>query len=284
MAAYVLWGVVALYFKIVARVWPLEILAHRIIWSVVVLLAIIAILRRWPLLRAVVTTRRTLLLLAFSTAFIAVNWYMYIWSVTNNHMVEASLGYFINPLVNVVLGFFFLGERLKGREKISVALAAVAVIWLAFGAGVFPGLSLALAFSFAMYGLIRKLAGVTAIEGLAVETLLLLPLAAGYLFYRQQTGTLAFGHESRSLDLWLLLAGPLTTIPLLCFAAAVRRLRLATLGLLQYISPTLQFTMAVTLFGEPLGRDRLIAFILIWVAIAIYSTASWGEPDVPRAG
>lgn len=277
VAAYVLWGVVAVYFKIVGRVWPLEILAHRIVWSVVVLFTIIALLRRWPLLRAVVTARRTLLLLTFSTIFIAVNWYIYIWSVTNSRMVEASLGYFINPLVNVLLGFLFLGERLQGREKISVALAAVAVVWLTIGAGVFPWISLALAVSFALYSLLRKIAGVTAIEGLTVETLILLPLAVAYLIYRARAGTLAFGHDSRSLDLWLLAAGPVTTVPLLCFAAAVRRLRLATLGLLQYISPTLQFTLAVAVFGEPLGRERLIAFVLIWVAIAIYSTAGWGE-------
>ena len=283
VAAYLLWGVVAVYFKIVSRVSPLEILAHRIVWSVVVLLAIITLWRRWPLFRAVVTVRRTLLLLSFSTAFIAVNWYIYIWSVTHSHMVEASLGYFINPLVSVVLGFLFLDERLRGREKISIGLAAAAVLWLTVGAGAFPWISLALAVSFALYGLIRKIAGVTPIEGLAVETLILLPLALGYLIYRANAGTLAFGYDSRSLDLWLLAAGPLTTAPLLLFAAAVRRLRLATVGLLQYISPTLQFTMAVTVFAEPLGRERLIAFVLIWIAIAIYSTAGWGRAVVVDA-
>ena len=277
VTAYAWWGVVAVYFKIVRVVVPLEILAHRIVWSFFFLLITIALLRRWPQLAAVFAKRRTLILLAASTTLIAVNWFIYIWAVTHNRMIEASLGYFINPLVSVVLGFFALDERLRGREKIAVMLAATGVLWLTFGAGVFPWISLALAVTFALYGLVRKIAGVTAIEGLMIETALLLPLALAYLTFRLDAGVLAFGHISRSLDLWLLAAGPITALPLLWFAAAVRRLRLATIGLLQYISPTIQFALAVTVFDEPFGSERLIAFVLIWCAIVVYSTANVGR-------
>jgi chloramphenicol-sensitive protein RarD len=277
VAAYVWWGVVAVYFKIVRAVAPLEILAHRIVWSFIFLLATIAVLRRWPQLALVFAKRRTLALLAVSTTLIAVNWFIYIWAVTNNRMIEASLGYFINPLVSVVLGFFALNERLQGRERIAVLLAAAGVLWLTFGAGLFPWISLALAVTFALYGLVRKVSGVTAIEGLMIETALLLPLAFAYLMFRLDANVLAFGHMSRSLDLWLLAAGPITAFPLLWFAAAVRRLRLSTIGLLQYISPTIQFALAVMVFDEPFGSERLIAFILIWCAIVVYSTANIGR-------
>jgi chloramphenicol-sensitive protein RarD len=245
-----------------------------VVWAFVVLLIVIAFLQRWPLLAA---AWKRIGLLAASTAFIAVNWFIYIWSVTTNHMVEASLGYFINPLVNVLFGFWFFHERLLPREKVSIVLAAAAVLWLTFGAGTFPWISIALAISFALYGLMRKFAHVTAIEGLAIETALLLPLAIGYLLYRREAGILAFG-TSRTLDLWLLLAGPLTALPLLCFAAAVRRLRLATIGVLQYISPSLQFMLAVMVYSEPFDRHRAIAFVLIWISLAIYSTASFKAP------
>lgn len=277
VAAYVWWGVVAVYFKIVRVVAPLEILAHRIVWSFIFLLATVALLRRWPQLAVVFAKRRTLALLAVSTTLIAVNWFIYIWAVTNNRMIEASLGYFINPLVSVVLGLLALNERLQGRERIAVLLAAAGVLWLTFGAGLFPWISLALAVTFALYGLVRKISGVTAIEGLMIETALLLPLAFAYLMFRLDANVLAFGHMSRSLDLWLLAAGPITAFPLLWFAAAVRRLRLSTIGLLQYISPTIQFALAVMVFDEPFGSERLIAFILIWCAIVVYSTANIGR-------
>ena len=280
-----MWGVLPIYFRIIRAVTPLEILAHRIVWAFAVLLIVIASLRRWSLLAA---ASRSIALLAASTLFIAVNWFLYIWSVTNDHMVEASLGYFMNPLVNVLFGFAFFGERLLRQEKVAVAIAAAAVIWLTIGAGRFPWISIALAVSFALYGLMRKIALVTSIEGLAIETALLLPLAAGYLLYRYEAGVLAFGH-SRSLDLWLLAAGPLTAAPLLLFAAAVRRLRLTTIGLLQYISPSIQFALAVLVYHEPLGANRLAAFVMIWISLAVYSTAGVARssasavPDVTRS-
>lgn len=271
VAAYAWWGFVAVYFKFVREVSPLEILAHRIIWSVGVLLLLILGLRRWQPVRSVIGNRRALGLLSVSTLLIAVNWFVFIFAVTRDRMLDASLGYFINPLVSVLLGLIVLGERLRKIEWVSVAIAAVAVIWLMATAGVFPWISLVLALSFGLYGLVRKLAAVTAIEGLTVETLLLLPLAVAYLFVLDAKGTLSFGNRGGALDLLLIAAGPITALPLLWFAAAVRRLRLATVGLLQYISPTIQFLFAVLVYREPFGRERLLAFALIWVAIAIYS-------------
>lgn len=273
IGAYVSWGVVAVYFRFVRAVAPLEILAHRILWSVVVLILIVAVSRRWMLLRGAFRTPRSLGLLAVSSVLIAVNWLVFIYAVTSDHLVDASLGYFLNPLVNVLLGFLVLREKMRPIEWVSVAIAAVGVAALIAGAGVFPWISLVLAVTFGLYGLTRKIAGVTSIEALTIETAILLPIAVAYLLYRTSQGMLAFGHTSRGLDLLLIAAGPITAIPLLLFASAVRRLRLATVGLLQYISPTIQFVLAVTAFGEPFGRERLIAFAIIWCAIAIYASA-----------
>jgi chloramphenicol-sensitive protein RarD len=263
IAAYGWWGFVAIYFKAMSRVPPLEVLSHRIVWSVVMLAAVIVFMRRWNPLRAVVSDRRALRLLALSAFLVAANWYVFIWAVSHEHLLDASLGYFINPLVNVVLGFLFLGERLRPLEWVSVALAAAAVTWLAIGAGVVPWISLTVAVTFGFYGLVRKIAGVASLEGLAIETALLLPLALGYLVFR-----------STGFEPWLIASGPITALPLLWFASAVRRLRLATVGLLQYISPTLQFALAIGLYHEPFGREKLIVFLLIWCAIGIYSAAN----------
>ncbi|HUP64894.1 MAG TPA: EamA family transporter RarD [Thermoanaerobaculia bacterium] len=283
LAAYGWWGFAAVYFKLVDAVLPLEILAHRIIWSVVVLLLIIAASGRWKAMTRLLGAPASLALLSLSTLLIALNWYVFIWAITHSRIVEASLGYFINPMVNVLLGFLVLHERLRLWEWISVALAAAAVTWLTISAGVIPWISLTLAISFALYGLIRKLAGVGAIEGLTVETVILLPLAAGYLAWRAEAGALAFGAGSTRIDLLLVAAGPVTALPLLWFAAAVRRLRLATIGLLQYLAPTIQFALAVTVYGEPFSARRMVAFVLIWIALAIYSADNFRNRERIRA-
>jgi len=274
IATYGFWGFVAVYFKLLVGVSPLEILAHRIVWSVVVLVAIITILRRWPELALVARNRRSLRLLLMSTVLIAANWFVFIWAVTHNHLVEASLGYFINPLVSVLLGFIVLHEHLRTIEWLSIALAAMAVTWLAVGGGTFPWISLSVAFSFGFYGLVRKMAAVPPLEGLTIETAILLPIASGYLLHRAAAGTLMFGHASHSLDLLLMAAGPITAIPLLWFGAAVRRLRLATVGLLQYMTPTIQFCLAVAVYHEPFGSRKIVAFALIWCAVAMYTVAN----------
>lgn len=283
VAAYGFWGVIAIYFKQVREVPPLEILAHRIVWSVVVLLAGVTLFRRWPLLRAVVRSPRAMRYLLASTCVIATNWFIFIWAVTTDHMVDASLGYFMNPLVSVLLGFVVLHERLRRWEMISVAVAGAGVVWLTIASGLVPWISLLLAVSFALYGLLRKLAGVAAVEGLTIETALLAPLALGLLVLRSQQGTLAFGSRSMTLDILLLAAGPITAFPLIWFAAAVQRLRLATIGLLQYISPSIQFTLATAVYGEPLTPPRIVAFALIWTAVAIYTTENFRHHQAPRA-
>lgn len=270
VAAYAWWGFAAIYFKAVRSVAPLEILAHRITWSVIILGALLLILGRRAAIIRVLRNRRAMLLLGASTCLIAVNWYTFIWAITRNHMLDASLGYFINPLVSVIFGFVFFRERLRPLETFSVFLAGVAVVWLTVAAGVVPWVALVLAVSFALYGLVRKLAAVPSMEGLAIETAFLVPFALGWLIWLASQDRLAFG-SSLQIDLLLAAAGPVTAVPLVWFASAVQRLRLATVGLLQYIAPSLQFVLAVAVYHEPFGGVRMIAFALIWIAVAIYS-------------
>ena len=283
VAAYGWWGFATIYFKSVKAVPPLEIIAHRVIWSLVILYVLIKGLRRWGLIRVLLRSRATLLWLTASALLIAINWFTFIWAVTRNHILDASLGYFINPLVSVVFGYLFFAERLRTWERVSIGLAAVAVSWLTFTAGIVPWIALVLAVTFGLYGLVRKKAHVASIEGLAIETALLVPIAILYLSWLERRGALTFGDSSR-LDLLLLAAGPVTAVPLLWFASAVRRLRLATVGLLQYIAPTLQFVLAVAVYHEPFGGPRMVAFVLIWIAVAIYSVDNVRRIRAQRIG
>ena len=269
VGAYTLWGVLPLYLHLLRAVPALQVLAHRVLWSLALLAVLIAILGR---VRGIVAAARgrTLLLLGGSALMIAINWIVYIWAVQNGHVLEASLGYFINPLVNVALGFAFLGERLRRLQMAAISIAAIGVIVLAVSGGGALWLSLLLAMSFGLYGLLRKVAAIDALGGLTVETLLLAPFSIALLVHAGQSGTGAFG-QSGHLDLLLALAGVVTTAPLLLFAAAARRLPLATLGLLQYIAPSLQFAEAVLLFGEPVHTVHLVAFPLIWTGCALYA-------------
>lgn len=292
IAAYAWWGLGPVYFKAVDHVVPLEILAHRVIWSLVFLAILLSVRGRWGALRRAFANRRTFLILLVTSLTISANWFTYIWAVTNHQIVQASLGYFINPLVSVLMGFVFLKERLAAVEWVAVALATVGVVWLTVAAGVFPWISLFLAFSFGLYGLLRKIAHVESIEGLAIETAIVLPLALGYLGLLRARGTIAFGAVDLSTDLLLAAAGIVTATPLIWFAIAVRRLRLATIGILQYLAPTIQFILAILVYDEPFGHDRLIAFLLIWSALALYTggmirrsfTAKrWASETVPAA-
>ncbi|MCM2315330.1 MAG: EamA family transporter RarD [Thermoanaerobaculia bacterium] len=271
VAAYGWWGFVAVYFRLVGHVPAPEILAHRIVWSVLVLAIIVAAKNRWSSIRDVLRSRRMVLYLVVSTVLIAVNWFVFIWSVASGNLLQASLGYYINPLVNVLFGYAFLGERLRTAEKVSVAIAALSVAWLTWSVGTVPWISLILAVTFALYGLVRKLARVPSLEGLTIETTILLPLAGGYLAWLAVAGKIAFGAIDLRTDILLSLAGIITALPLLWFAHAVQRLRLATVGVLQYISPTIQFLFAVFLFHEPFGHERFVAFAFIWLALAVYS-------------
>ena len=271
LAAYGAWGVFPIYLKAVRTVPILEVLCHRVVWALVILLVLTGVRGELRAVADALRHRRALLVLSGSTVFIALNWLVYIYSVTHDRILESSLGYYINPLISVLLGVVLLRERLEPLMKAAALLAAAGVVWLAIGLGQLPWISLVLAFSFGLYGLLRKIAPVGALIGLTVETLLLAPLAAGYLVWAGARGRATFLSGRWGIDVLLLLAGPVTAIPLLCFAAAARRLPLSTIGFMQYISPTLQFLLAVTVYGEPFDRARAGAFACIWAAVALFA-------------
>lgn len=267
--AYVIWGLLPLYFHLVSRVDAGEIVAQRVLWSVGLLLVFVTLLRRVGSLWQAMRTPRVLAMLTASALFIAANWLIYVWAVLHHQVLATSMAYFLNPLINIAMGVALLGERLTRQQGLAVLLAGAGVALQALGAGGGLWISLSLAFSFAFYGLIRKLAPVAAFEGLTIETLLLAPLALGYLVWLSDHGGVSFGREDQ-LTALLMLAGAVTTVPLLLFAVAARELRMATLGLLQFIAPSLQFGLAVTLFGERLDAQRLVSFGLIWAGLAVY--------------
>jgi chloramphenicol-sensitive protein RarD len=274
VAAYTLWGFMPIYIKRVGVAPVLEVLSHRIVWALVLLLALTWRRGELASYRAALRPGRGLLILGASTVGIALNWLVYIWAVVHHRLLDASLGYYVNPLVNVILGVVVLGERLERPVKVSVAIASLGVLWLIVRAGHVPWIALVLAASFGTYGLMRKLAPMGAVIGLAVETTLLLPLAGGYLLWAVASGHAVFLSGNTTLDLLLLLAGPVTAIPLLLFAGAASRLPLSTLGLLQYLSPTVQFLLAVFAYGEPFDAARAVAFGFIWTALAIFGVYS----------
>lgn len=272
IAAYASWGVFPLYFKTVAGVPPLEVLAHRALWSFVMLAVVMGLLGRWRETWQKLRSRRLLLMLALSTSFIAANWLAFIYAVVSGHVLQASLGYFINPLVNVLLGVMLLRERLRLRQMLSIGLAAIGVLVLTVFVGEVPWLALVLAQTFSLYGLMRKLMPVDGLVSLTVETLVMAPLGAAYVGY------LAMAGDREPLPLGtvglLMLSGPITTVPLLLFGAAARRLRLSTMGFIQYLSPTLQFLLAVLVFAEPFSLAQLLSFACIWLAVVIYAIDS----------
>lgn len=272
--AYILWGVFPIYIKQVAHVSALEVVAHRSAWSLLFVFALLAWWRRTAWLKAALTDRHVLKVFAASALLLAANWGIYVWAVSAGRIVDASLGYFINPLVNVLLGVLVLHERPRPRQWLAVAIAAAGVLWLIVAAGDWPWVALALAGSFGLYGLLRKTAPLGAAEGLALETLMQGPLALGLIAWWtwQGSGGLA-GHDGTTLT-WLLLAGPFTAVPLLLFAHGARQLSLATLGLMQYLGPTLQFALGVFVYGEPFSAQRAVGFGFIWLALAIYSAES----------
>lgn len=267
--AFAMWGAFPIYFKIATGVDALEMLAHRIVWAVPFGLIIVLARRQWPEVMRALRDRRTLGYLCLSAAFISVNWLVYIWAVQNERIFQASLGYYINPLLLVFAGYLFLGERLRRAQWAAVALATAGVAVLAISGGEFPAVSLVLAMSFTIYGLIRKRVVVGAMPGLFIETIVLLPVAATYLMWVIVNGSAAFTASNPTLAILLLLAGPLTVLPLLFFAIAARRLRLATIGFLQFIGPTGQFMVGIY-YGETLSTADLVCFTLIWLAVALF--------------
>lgn len=270
LSAYFIWGIAPAYFKLIQQVPADEILTHRVIWSFFFMLALITLGRNWPQVRATCSNRKRLLLLAVTAVLIGGNWLLFIWAVNNHHMLEASLGYFINPLVNVLLGMLFLGERFRRMQWLAVVLAFAGVLIQLWQFGSLPIIGLGLAFSFAFYGLLRKKIAIDAQTGMLIETLWLLPVAAAYLFLFADSPTSHLSANPWSLNLLLVAAGVVTTIPLLFFTAAATRLRLSTLGFFQYLGPTLMFLLAVTFYGETIGQDKLVTFGFIWAALLLF--------------
>lgn len=275
LLAFVMWGLYPLYFRLLTQVPALDVVLHRSVWSLLFVLGALAVLRRWSWVPPLLRQPRQLLIYGVSALLIAGNWLVYVYAVQTHQVLQASLGYFINPLVSVALGVAVLGERLRPLQWVAVSLAALGVAWLTWASGGLPWIALALAFLFGFYGLVRKTASLGAIEGLTVETALLLPIAAPLLAWLTFTHSAPAAAEPSTL-FWLVLSGPLTALPLLFFTMAARRLPLATVGLLQYLSPSIQFVLGVWVFGETFDSLRLVGFGLIWSALLVYSADALG--------
>lgn len=284
--SYILWGLFPVYFKLLQSVPAIEVVAHRVIWSLAFLLSVLILRRHWGWIAPALGQPRVVLGFLASALALSANWILFVWGVSVGRIVDVSLGYFINPLVNVLIGAVFLHERLHDRQWIAVGLAAAGVGWLTFQFGEVPWLGLALAASFGSYGLLRKTARLGPLEGLALETAVLSPIAVAFLAYVASAGHGQFLPAS-NLTAWLLVAsGPVTALPLLLFAAGARGISFSTLGILQYFAPSLQLLIGVWLYGEPFGYTRAVGFGLIWLGLAIYTAEGMYRSlrDAGRAG
>ena len=274
LIAYLLWGFLPLYFILVKEIASFEVLVHRVIWAVPFGAAIIHLRRQWPEVKRALTHPKMLMYLSITAILIAGNWLVYIWAVQDEQIFQASLGYYINPVLFAVDGVFLMGEKLRRLQVAAVILAAVGVIVLTVSGGKFPAIALFLGTSFTIYGVIRKKVVIGGMPGLFVETIVLLPLAALYLGWLMANGEAAFGAGEFSLSAILLLAGPITVVPLLFFALAARRLNLSTVGMMQFMAPTIQFCIGVY-FGEQLTPAHLVCFGCIWIAVVLFSWDAW---------
>ncbi|SFN21927.1 chloramphenicol-sensitive protein RarD [Formivibrio citricus] len=274
LGAYLIWSLFPIYFKALQAIPPQEVLLHRMAWSVLFLFAILLVRRNWKWLWSALQDPTTLKTFSLSALLISANWYVYIWAVQENRVVDASLGYFINPLFNVLLGVFLLRERLRPVQWTAIALAAAGVLWLTVKAGQLPWIALSLAATFGTYGLIRKTAHLGAQEGLMVETALLFPFATALLAWLAATGQSGFVNEGWHYRSLLILAGPLTVIPLLLYASGARRIPYSLMGILQYVTPTVQFMLGVFLWHEPFNQTKLVGFSFIWLGLALYTAES----------
>ena len=271
IGAYTMWGIAPMYFKSIAQVSPLEILSHRVIWSFFLLAALLHFGRHWRSVYHIAKDKTKIAYLIASSMLIGGNWLIFIWAVNSNHMLDASLGYYINPLINVLLGMVFLGERLRKLQWFAVVLAACGVLVQLIVFGSVPVVAIALAMSFGFYGLLRKKVSVEAQTGLFIETLVMLPAAAIYLLFIASSPTSNMLDNPMQLNTLLIAAGVITTLPLLCFTGAATRLKLSTLGFFQYIGPSLMFLLAVLIYGEPFTSDKAITFAFIWGALVVFS-------------
>lgn len=281
ICAYSMWGFAPIYFKQLASIPAPEILVHRVVWSIAVLCFLIIGLRGIAKVRAAIVSTKVLKTLLVAGILLAFNWLLFIWAVNNDYLLEASLGYYINPLINVFLGRLFLGEMLRPLQKVAVGIALAGVLLLLFTYGRLPWIALALALSFSVYGLLRKQVAVDSIPGLFIETLMMLPAAVIYwIWFAEVSGN--FAQNTTHLNVLLVCAGIVTTAPLLCFTAAARRLRYSTLGFLQYIGPSIMFGLATFMYNEPLSTPRLITFIFVWSALALFTYDSVNAYRVQR--
>lgn len=280
IAAYLMWGVFPIYWKLLHQVPALQVIGHRISWSFVLLIAFVVLTRQWQDFRAALHPK-TFGIYALAGALLTVNWLVYVWGVNAGFIVETSLGYFINPLLSVLLGVLFLHERLRPAQWVPVILATAGVTYLTVVYGRLPWIALSLAFSFGFYGFVKKLAPLGSLYGLTLETGIVFPLAVLYLVFINFTGSAAFLHESVSTDVLLVGAGVVTTIPLLMFASAARQIPLTVVGLLQYIAPTIQFLIGVFLYREPFDRAHLIGFGIVWIALVIFWVENFMASRVP---
>ncbi len=271
IGAYTLWGLFPIYWRLLERDPAIEILAHRMVWSLVFVTVVLTVQKEWRWLGVTLRNHRTVLTYVLAAIFLSVNWYTYIWAVNAGYVVEASLGYFINPLVNFLFGVIFLGEKLRGGQVAAVLLATGGVIYLTVSYGSLPWISLVLAVSFAMYGLIKKTASLESMHGFSLETMVLFLPALSYLLYRNANGIGAFAHQGWLITLLLALAGPVTAIPLLLFGYSARKIPLSMLGFIQYITPTMHFLLGVFVYFEPFPRARFVGFCIIWIALLVYS-------------
>lgn len=273
-ACYSAWGLFPIYFKALHSIPSIEILLHRMVWALVFLLLVLSVRKQWAWLADVFRQPKLLAGFTASAILLSANWFLYIWAINNDRIVDASLGYFMTPLVNVFLGFVLLKERLRTIQWLAIACAGMGVLWLSLQTGHPPWIALVLASTFGMYGLLRKTAALGALEGLSLETMILFPFALAYLGYLALHEQSVFLQATTSTQILLLAAGPITAIPLLMFAAAARRIPLATLGLMQYISPTIQLLIGVWLYHEQFSQERLLGFLGIWSGLVIYSADS----------
>ena len=277
--AFSFWGLVPIYFKLISTVSPTEVLAHRIIWSVVLLFGIVLVSKQFGAFKLLIKDISKIKYLVLSSLLVSTNWLVFIWAVSNNMITESSLGYYINPLVNFMLGIIFFKDRPSFWQKVAIGLAFLAIVYQVISIGSVPIVSLALAFSFAFYGLIRKKVNLPTVSGLYIETLILFPIALLYFSYLISTGDNAFVLPLNGVSYLLLLAGIITVIPLLWFNAAATKISLIHIGFFQYIGPTVSFLLAIFVYDEPLGKEKLVTFILIWIALLIFSVDAYFKKD-----
>jgi len=281
LGAYALWGLFPIYWKFLHDVPALQVIGHRIGWSFLLLLLVILVSGQWSEFRTAALQRKVIGLYSIAAVLLTINWLVYVWGVNAGFIVETSLGYFINPLLSVLLGVIFLRERLRPAQWIPVSIAAIGVLYLTVIYGRLPWIALTLAFSFGFYGLVKKLAPLGSLHGLTLETGMVFPAALIYLWIVQVNGSGAFLHQTRLTDGLLIAAGAVTTIPLLMFASAARRIPLTVVGLLQYIAPTLQFLIGVLIYKEPFDRAHFIGFAIVWLALIIFGVENYASRRVP---